>query len=55
MPGGAWACLLASPWAVRLVLAFATTPRGPAFNALLAGTARYQLLLASLLGLGVAL
>lgn len=55
MPAGAWACLLAAPWAVRLLLAFATTPRGPAFNQLLAGTARYQLALAALLATGVAL
>lgn len=55
LPVGAWLCLLAAPWALRLSLAFATTPRGPAFNALLAGTARYQLLLASLLALGLAL
>lgn len=55
MPGGTWLCLLVAPWALRLVLAFATTPRGPAFNALLAGTARYQLALAALLGAGVLL
>ncbi|OJX72165.1 MAG: 1,4-dihydroxy-2-naphthoate octaprenyltransferase [Magnetospirillum sp. 64-120] len=55
MPGGAWLTLLAAPWALKLLLAFATTPRGPAFNALLAGTARYQLLLAVLLGVGVSL
>ena len=54
MPVGAWACLLAAPWAVRLLLAFAATPRGPAFNQLLAGTARYQLALAALLAVGVA-
>ena len=52
MPVGGWLALAAAPWAVRLVLAFATTPRGPAFNALLAGTARYQLALAALLALG---
>jgi 1,4-dihydroxy-2-naphthoate octaprenyltransferase len=39
--------------AVRLLLAFAATPRGPAFNAILAGTARFQLLLAALLALGI--
>ncbi|MBI2241970.1 MAG: 1,4-dihydroxy-2-naphthoate octaprenyltransferase [Magnetospirillum gryphiswaldense] len=55
MPEGAWLTLLAAPWALKLLLAFATTPRGPAFNALLAGTARYQLLLAVLLGVGVSL
>lgn len=53
MPVGAWLTLLAAPWAVRLLLAFAATPRGPAFNALLAGTARYQLVLAALLAAGV--
>lgn len=54
MPLGAWVSVLAAPWAVRLLLAFAATPRGPAFNALLAGTARYQLVLAALLAAGVA-
>lgn len=54
MPVGTWITVLAAPWAVRLLLAFAATPRGPAFNALLAGTARYQLVLAALLAAGVA-
>ncbi|MBR9971643.1 1,4-dihydroxy-2-naphthoate polyprenyltransferase [Magnetospirillum sulfuroxidans] len=53
MPVGAWLCLLAAPMAVRLLLAFAVTPRGPAFNAILAGTARFQVLLAVLLALGI--
>lgn len=53
MPAGAWVALLAAPWAVKLLLAFAATPRGPAFNGLLAGTARYQLVLSALVAAGV--
>jgi 1,4-dihydroxy-2-naphthoate octaprenyltransferase len=49
---GGWVTLAAAPWAVRQVLAFATTPRGPAFNAILAGTAKFQVLLAALAALG---
>lgn len=53
MPTGAWVALLAAPWAVKLLLAFAVTPRGPAFNGLLAGTARFQLALSALVAAGV--
>ena len=51
-PDGAWVALAAAPMAVRLVLAFATTTRGPAFNRILAATARFQLVLAALAALG---
>ncbi|WP_269446028.1 hypothetical protein [Paramagnetospirillum magneticum] len=43
------------PFALWLILRFATQARGPAFNAILASTARFQLLLAGLLGVGVLL
>ena len=45
--------LAALPWAVRLVRRFATHPPGPAFNELLADTARLQLAFGVLLCLGV--
>lgn len=51
-PAGGWVVLAAAPLAVKLVLAFATTPRGPAFNAILASTAKFQLVLAALAALG---
>lgn len=51
-PDGGWVALAAAPMAVRLVLAFATTPRGPAFNAILGATAKFQLALAALAALG---
>lgn len=51
-PDGGWVALAAAPMAVKLVLAFAGTPRGPAFNRILAATAQYQLVLAALAALG---
>ncbi len=45
--------LLALPWAVVLVWRFATLPPGPAFNVLLADTARLQLAYGALLCAGV--
>lgn len=54
-PKGGWLCLGALPFALWLILRFATQARGPAFNAILASTARFQLLLAGLLGVGVLL
>jgi 1,4-dihydroxy-2-naphthoate octaprenyltransferase len=54
-PAGGWVALAVAPLAVRLVLAFATQPRGPAFNAILGATARFQLFLAVLMAVGVML
>lgn len=54
-PDGGWVTLAAAPEAVRLILAFASQPRGPAFNRILAHTARYQLLLAALFAAGTML
>lgn len=51
-PEGGWVTLVAAPLAIKLVLAFATTPRGPDFNRILAATARFQLVLAALVALG---
>lgn len=51
-PDGGWVALAAAPMAVKLVLSFATTPRGPAFNAILGATAKFQLALAALAALG---
>ncbi|MGE5477307.1 MAG: 1,4-dihydroxy-2-naphthoate octaprenyltransferase [Bacteroidales bacterium] len=51
-PEGGWVALAAAPLAVRLVLDFATTPRGPDFNRILGATARFQLVLAVLAALG---
>ena len=51
-PSGGWLTLLAAPLAVKLVLAFASTPRGPAFNKILGDTAKFQLVLAALSALG---
>src|SRR5690606_28032907 len=47
--------LLSVPMAVQLVRAFFTTPISPAFNKLLAGTARLSLVFSVLLALGLAL
>lgn len=54
-PEGGWVALAVAPEAVRLVLAFATEPRGPAFNIILAHTARFQLFLAALVCVGMVL
>ncbi|KIM00087.1 1 4-dihydroxy-2-naphthoate polyprenyltransferase [Paramagnetospirillum magnetotacticum MS-1] len=54
-PKGGWLCLVALPMALWLILRFATRARGPAFNAILAATAQFQLLLAGLVGLGILL
>jgi 1,4-dihydroxy-2-naphthoate polyprenyltransferase len=43
-----WLELVAAPLAVKLVWDFSTKPRGPAFNGILAATARFQLVLAVL-------
>lgn len=51
-PAGGWVTLAAAPLAVKLVLSFATAPRGPEFNRILAATAKFQLLLAALVALG---
>ncbi|MGE5515668.1 MAG: 1,4-dihydroxy-2-naphthoate octaprenyltransferase [Bacteroidota bacterium] len=51
-PAGGWVTLAAAPLAIKLVLSFATTPRGPDFNRILAATARFQLVLAALVALG---
>lgn len=52
--GAGWLVpLLATPWAVALVRRFATLPRGPVFNELLAATARLQMLFGLLLCVGV--
>ena len=54
-PKGGWLTLAALPVAIRLIRRFVTEIRGPAFNAILAATARFQLLLALLLAVGLAL
>ncbi|CAA7626849.1 1,4-dihydroxy-2-naphthoate octaprenyltransferase [Candidatus Terasakiella magnetica] len=54
-PPGGWICLGAAPLALGLIRRFATETRGPAFNLILASTARLQLLIAALLALGLAL
>lgn len=51
-PEGGWVALAVAPQAVKLVLAFAAEARGPAFNRILAATARFQLLLAGFVALG---
>lgn len=51
-PRGGWLTLAALPLAIRLARAFAATPRGPAFNGLLAATARFQMVFAVLAALG---
>jgi 1,4-dihydroxy-2-naphthoate polyprenyltransferase len=52
-PRGGWLALGALPLAVSLIRRFAASPRGPAFNLILAATARYQLLLAGLMAAGI--
>lgn len=52
---GAWLALLAVPPALGLIRAFATEPRGPGFNRLLARTAKLQVLYAVLLATGLLL
>jgi 1,4-dihydroxy-2-naphthoate octaprenyltransferase len=54
-PAGGWATLVALPLALRLIGRFATEPRGPAFNPILAKTARLQLIVALLLAVGISL
>jgi 1,4-dihydroxy-2-naphthoate octaprenyltransferase len=51
-PSGGWLVLAALPVAIRLVRRFDSLERGPAFNLVLAQTARYQLLLAVLILIG---
>lgn len=53
--GLAWLPLLLLPWAISLLKRFVRQAPGPAFNDLLAETARLQLAYALLLGLGVVL
>lgn len=53
--GLAWLPLLLLPWAISLLRRFVRQAPGPAFNKLLAETARLQLVYALLLGLGVVL
>jgi len=54
-PAGGWGTLLALPLALRLIGRFTTEPRGPAFNPILAKTARLQLVVAVLLAVGISL
>jgi len=54
-PPGAWMGLAALPFAWRLVAGFPPDGSGEDFNRLLAATARCQLLLAALVGLGMVL
>jgi 1,4-dihydroxy-2-naphthoate octaprenyltransferase len=49
----AWLPLLSLPWALWLIVRFARTPPGPAFNALLAHTAQLQSAFGVLLALGL--
>ncbi|MGE5505596.1 MAG: 1,4-dihydroxy-2-naphthoate polyprenyltransferase, partial [Actinomycetota bacterium] len=51
-PHGGWLALGAAPLAVHLVMRFSAQPRGPAFNAILASTARLQLVVAALVAAG---
>ncbi len=53
LPPGAWAGLLALPLAVACIRDFARQPPGPAFNRILAATARCQLVLAAACGIGL--
>lgn len=48
-----WLALAVLPLAVKLVRDFCVTPRGPAFNGILAATARFQLVLAALVVIGL--
>ena len=52
-PAGGMVALAAAPMALVQIRRFATQPRGPAFNIILARTAQYQLLLAALLAVGL--
>jgi 1,4-dihydroxy-2-naphthoate octaprenyltransferase len=52
-PHGGWLALLALPMVAHLTVRFATQPRGPAFNAILAATAKLQLVVAALVAVGV--
>jgi 1,4-dihydroxy-2-naphthoate octaprenyltransferase len=54
-PPGGWLTLGAVPIAVGLIRRFVTEDRGPAFNAILGGTARLQLIVAGLLAVGLCL
>jgi len=54
-PNGGWVTLAALPLVIGLIRRFVTSPRGPAFNPILGGTARLQLVVAVLLGFGLAL
>ena len=54
-PSGAWLGLGALPLALRLVVALRRQTPGPAFNPILAATARYQLVLAALMSAGMVL
>ncbi|MBL3598852.1 MAG: 1,4-dihydroxy-2-naphthoate polyprenyltransferase [gamma proteobacterium endosymbiont of Lamellibrachia anaximandri] len=50
---GIWLPLIVLPWAVILLRRFVSTPIGPAFNQLLAHTAKLQLMFGLLLSLGL--
>jgi 1,4-dihydroxy-2-naphthoate polyprenyltransferase len=54
-PRGGWLALGVLPLAIHLIRRFATQPRGPAFNAILAATARLQFLLVLLVAAGLLL
>lgn len=54
-PPGGILTLGAAPLALILVRRFTTEPRGPAFNSILAATARFQLILAAVLAVGLAM
>lgn len=54
-PSGGILTLGAVPLALFLFRRFVGTPRGPAFNAILASTARLQLIVAALMAIGVVL
>ncbi len=54
-PHGGWVSLMALPLALTLIRRFVSEARGAAFNAILAATARLQLVVAALLALGLAL
>jgi 1,4-dihydroxy-2-naphthoate octaprenyltransferase len=52
-PPGGILSLGVAPFALFLFRRFVSEPRGPAFNSILAATARFQLLLAVLLAVGL--
>ncbi len=54
-PERGWIALLALPLALRLIRRFATEARGPAFNLILGHTARLELVVATLIAVGVSL